>query len=790
MFHNDYNGCGGKFNWRKFWLALALWVGLGVLWLAWWPESGLADPPAPSLSPEQLEEFWQETYGDSTVSTQQFDQFLATLDWELLAKAQPDECYNGMGSPYPAGPPCDTGQPKVNQAYVWGLAKSGDDLWFGTAANVHCLVLGNYLNLTLSHETDSWVCEFGASQLSQNLSLPAQVGDWRPPHLYVYNTQTKTLTEKTGDVTLPGSALLSQTLGIRSAGAISDVVIFAGPAMTGGLNMFAFSTTTGNYLGFSQLPDYNNIRKWVEVDGALYVGVGNTAGGGRVLRWRGDATNPFQSEIVGILDGFAAELAEHEGRLFVSTWPTPGATMAGLWMSPAIPAGGLTTANAASWTKVWQVDDYEPDPVTAATYGGGALASYGGYLYWGTMHVPFLSTLAHITYYQAITDTYPLVNPEIDIPLAVLGTYRPISIFRGQNFDTSPEIELLYGLATLPVASYDPLTDYVQWQMLPNKMDVYTPTMGLAGFGNFFNNYTWTMNAYQGQLFVGTMDWSYLGSELLELVLEPVISYTADISIELPSPIGVGADLFRFPNPAAVAVPESIEGVGNYTNYGVRTMIADDSLYLGMANPMNLLTDPTDDRPEGGWELLRLTDPFAIAPTGIYLPIILKQPVSLPDLVGSFTLTPNQAAYAAGEPVTITVVITNQGVAAANPFWVDFYINPNPVPTAANLGWNDTCNLTPCYGLAWGVDTPLGAGQSITLTSTPDSYDAGQTRWFGSFAAGTTDLYLYVDSWNPGYPNGAVQESDETNNRAEQHGLSVTGLTGAQAGEVIDIPAR
>jgi hypothetical protein len=26
-----------------------------------------------------------------------------------------------------------------------------------------------------------------------------------------------------------------------------------------------------------------------------------------------------------------------------------------------------------------------------------------------------------------------------------------------------------------------------------------------------------------------------------------------------------------------------------------------------MANPMNLRTDPTDNRPEGGWELLEMT---------------------------------------------------------------------------------------------------------------------------------------------------------------------------------------
>jgi hypothetical protein len=51
-------------------------------------------------------------------------------------------------------------------------------------------------------------------------------------------------------------------------------------------------------------------------------------------------------------------------------------------------------------------------------------------------------------------------------------------------------------------------------------------------------------------------------------------------------------------------------------------MVADDALYLGMANPMNLLTDPLDDKPEGGWELLRLRLPAA--PWRAYLPIVAR----------------------------------------------------------------------------------------------------------------------------------------------------------------------
>ena len=47
--------------------------------------------------------------------------------------------------------------------------------------------------------------------------------------------------------------------------------------------------------------------------------------------------------------------------------------------------------------------------------------------------------------------------------------------------------------------------------------------------------------------------------------------------------------------------------------------------------------------------------------------------------------------------------------------------------------------------------------------------------WPGYFVNGTSDVYLYVDSWNAGTRLGAVVGSDETNNRAERHCLVVTG---------------
>ena len=160
----------------------------------------------------------------------------------------------------------------------------------------------------------------------------------------------------------------------------------------------------------------------------------------------------------------------------------------------------------------------------------------------------------------------------------------------------------------------------------------------------------------------------------------------------------------------------------------------------------------------------------------VYLPLIMRARTGLPpDLVGKIYLTPDKNDWSSGEAVLISVVVTNTGSEPAGPFWVDLYINPDTVPTAANLLWNETCTLSPCYGIAWQQTRVLDPGESVTLTSTPSSYDVAESAWSGSFAAGTTDLYLWVDSWDPVDSNGAVLERNELNNGDARHGLIVVG---------------
>ncbi|MFG2044557.1 hypothetical protein ACGFI8_41600, partial [Dactylosporangium sp. NPDC048998] len=166
---------------------------------------------------------------------------------ELLAKAAPDECFAGVGQPYPPGPPCTTGKPKVNQSYVWGMTKSGDRIWFGTGANVQCLTLGTSLGQRTPVQNDDYVCEYGSSQLSkQTRGLAASVGDWRPPKIYLYQTSSKKLTDKTGDITKASSndnRRINTTIGIRAAGSNNGIVLLGGPGLLG-INLFAFDSNS------------------------------------------------------------------------------------------------------------------------------------------------------------------------------------------------------------------------------------------------------------------------------------------------------------------------------------------------------------------------------------------------------------------------------------------------------------------------------------------------------------------------------------------------------------------
>jgi uncharacterized repeat protein (TIGR01451 family) len=229
----------------------------------------------------------------------------------------------------------------------------------------------------------------------------------------------------------------------------------------------------------------------------------------------------------------------------------------------------------------------------------------------------------------------------------------------------------------------------------------------------------------------------------------------------------------------------------------VTVTAVDDTLNEGLHNGLIAHTAVSSDTTYNGIAVDSVTAFIEDndAPPIIYIPLLYHQtevpppPPQEPDLVVSnITLTPS-GALTTGQPVEIEFTVTNQGTGPADSFWVELYINPSIPITTAGYRWWHVCGMDPCYGITWGVDYQLQPGESVTLVST-GGYSDTYTIWPGHFASGTTDLYIYADMFGPLGPDGNVAESNETNNRAELHSLSVTGanVVGERLPDINDIP--
>lgn len=573
-----------------------------------------------------LNQFWLDAYGASPsgMVTQSFVQ-PGPLDrprllWELLAKAEPDELYEG--------------RPKINESYVFSLTQANDRLWFGTASNMLCQVLASDFGIAIPLETANWVCEADDSNMPQSL-----FADFRPPSIYTYELGSGTLTEVSDQLTGADLARLNNTYGLRAAGTLNGVVLLAGPALGNqSVNIFAFRASDSAFLASATYTQWGNVRDARTIGGGLYFAMQETATlpapQGSIQRWTGTLNNPLQFQTVGTIPLHAAAfLAGHDGRIFASTWSglgnvglpdaaqIPSIPGNGIFMSPPIPNGGegVLPASNANWQRVFDFKlDYETDPLVGLTYFGGAMASYGDYLYFGTINNPIAGPFAAILADQQ--NVIRLCGDDTESTLnAILGTFRPISVFRGRNLGTpGQEIELLYGSEFWP--SLVPDTDddgaCVRYDIFPladhrNRLN-QAPSLGLAGINNFFNAYTWTMDVYKESLFLGTFDWSsvavgsILEGSIVDLIPQALEIITPDESINalIQYPLAtVGADLWRFDDTTSPARPETLGGFSNWSNYGIRSLFSGEELCVGTANPFNLRAG-TADNTDGGWELI------------------------------------------------------------------------------------------------------------------------------------------------------------------------------------------
>ncbi|MBI5879548.1 MAG: DUF11 domain-containing protein [Chloroflexi bacterium] len=138
---------------------------------------------------------------------------------------------------------------------------------------------------------------------------------------------------------------------------------------------------------------------------------------------------------------------------------------------------------------------------------------------------------------------------------------------------------------------------------------------------------------------------------------------------------------------------------------------------------------------------------------GTYLPLILHRYVPGPDLI---------VTHIDATPANVTVVVRNVGDRpVASTFWVDFYVNPNPVPVKVNDRADD--GRSSQY-IVWGVTEsalPIQPGGTLTLTY-GDRYMFGPLTKFtpGTMAVGAL-VYAQADSASENSWFGGVLENHE-----------------------------
>jgi hypothetical protein len=566
----------------------------------------------------------------------------------LAFKAPPDECFvaaKSTANVFPHAPPCPSGsQPKVNTSYAWGMTETGSNVWFGTAVSGLCLTAAGLQPVNIqppATTTPSYVCEF-----NQRTAPPITpgYGDWRPPKIYHYDTKLKKVTDYSSACSAKAvgptcaSTNLNLTVGLRSAGSTSSIVFLAGLSIvrpgsptddpscttcTGGaegIYLFAY-TPTGTYLGSTELTQYSDIRRWVVMNGELYAGVQAQDKTGRLLHWIGNTSNPFLFEEVAQLETELAYMTVLGDQIYGTTWgggnsPNVLAIHSGLWVSPHSPAAGDIAAcdngsgpdQTRCWHKIWDITLYEPDFVTGLSLLGGAVEAYNNQIYWGLMQVPYTGVLAHTEAYSlrrltAAQEQALYVNTRRATPLF---RYNPAA--GSDCFATPNACQMLYGTNPLPIDQGDGIT----FTMGCPQAGCQTALYGPAGFGQPAAQYMWASSVYQNRLYFGLLDWSFIDAQAAYSAANPGATaaqnnQAMDQNEKANPSAGYGGDVWRFDSPTSPAKAESLNGLGNYLNYGIRTMVADAcNLYVGMAGAMNLRTSGT---PQGGMEFRVLTAP-------------------------------------------------------------------------------------------------------------------------------------------------------------------------------------
>ncbi|MFJ6805776.1 hypothetical protein ACIQRK_06980 [Streptomyces anulatus] len=549
------------------------------------------------------------------------------LNVSETAQASVNECFSGIGehtAPNPDGS-CSTGyQQKIDGGYIWAAARSGDYAYFGTLANVLC---GGISTFTADAPAPHVVKDVNACEYGQSSGAPtfgAKLGDSRTPQVLRVNADT----QKTEDISPESDPLFQNTTGLRGAGAAKGIVFMMGlkqPTAVdarAGVSLFAFEGSTGRYLGSELRTDLVTGRGGVEgPDGNLYLAGRSTSGGevaglgGSILKWTGTLAEPFQFEKVGTLPNDAGYITVVGNRLAVSGWmgviPSKKSASYGgpskIWMSPEIPAGGLTVGDSASWTSLFSWDQYDPDPVVGKSIVWGGIKEWRGDLYVGSYNY------AGMTATTSVWNEYGTPAAEADRIRDLTQANRAATVFKISKPGTpNQKVTLLYGEKSLPV--FDPASK--TWSPKPNKLG-QTPKFGLSGFGNPANMYSWTFTTFKDKLYMATADATGLTTPAA-FTTGPTYNFSQSTIDTLEKVTGPalyksmgGGDVWRMDSPQKPAVAETLNGFNNRTQHGVRVFLPFEDknfLFAGMAGSYNLQATKQN---RGGWSLNKLTESTA-----------------------------------------------------------------------------------------------------------------------------------------------------------------------------------
>jgi hypothetical protein len=558
--------------------------------------------------------------------------------FKVLAQDQPSDCFVAIGVQHiPINPDrtCSQGKATTTQDYMWGFTTAEDQksLWFGTGTATLCGNLSSYdpelagLNLGTipPFQTDEAVCEFDQSYNSQKYNLGI-FGDTTPPKIYQYLIGSHQLIDRTPND--PAIESIGTVGGWRSAGTHNGVVFMAGiEAQIGGgtasggfVHLAAFSAKTGAYLGQREYDEYNNPKGFFNDGDALYLGVNltnpegpNGEYGGKILKWTGNIANPFRWQVVGEIPGQPAYFARYENRIVVSTWTSTPDPDAGIYVSPIVPRGStLNAGDIHSWKKVFGVDQFFPDPITAKAFLGGGMGKLGGWLYWGVMDYPGTGTLGHKTAYPQLAPKTPAQWYQL-----YLRSDPAAHVFRVKHLgQPDQKIQLLYGESRYPV--FDPnLGANGRWVSRPNLLH-QRPLFGSQGFGNRWQPYSsWGITKYDGKLVIGGFDSSKLFRDLVFNPQTNIMSKILDVSVDPAQLRGIGnaiwpnrykdgGDSWIFDNANSPARKLTTTGFGNPENWGNRDFfVAGSKLYAGTNNGWNWAAPNAQPAERPGWQLLQ-----------------------------------------------------------------------------------------------------------------------------------------------------------------------------------------